>query len=312
MKTNSSTAIYAAIAGNFALTVTKFVVAAITGSAAMLSEGIHSLVDTGNGGLLLLGVRLSKRPPDKDHPFGHGLELYFWAVIVALLIFGIGGGMSAYEGIVHILNPREINEYFWIYVVLGCGVLFEGISWVFAVRTFLKAKGERGVWETIHNTKDPTIFAVLLEDSAALVGLVIAFAGIGLGQWLENPYFDGLASILIGLILMGVATILAWESKTLLIGEGADPKMVSEIQAMVERDPEVQNAKRPLTMHFGPRDVLVNLDVQFRSDLTGAEIELAVDRLERQIRTRFPVVQRIFLETRSISRKPLSNGVESQ
>lgn len=293
--------IYAALAANLAIALTKLIAAAITQSSAMLAEGVHSVVDTGNELLLLLGIRLSQRPPDETHPFGYGRELYFWTLIVAILLFGLGGGISVYEGILHLLDPVPIIDPTWGYIVLGLAFIFEGISWTFALRGFLAARGKRGIWETIHTTKDPTIVTVLFEDSAALLGLCVAFLGIFLADLLDNPYFDGVASILIGLILAAVASVLAYETRGLLIGEGADPHIVASIRRLVKQDSAVERVRRPLTMHFGPQDVFVGLDVQFRSTLSADEVETTVERLEKAIRRRYPMVKHIFLEAKSIS-----------
>jgi cation diffusion facilitator family transporter len=303
MSRDSQTAIYAAIVGNLALAVVKAVAAFVTGSAAMLSEAVHSFVDTGNAGLLLLGLKLSRRPADDNHPFGHGLELYFWTLVVAIMVFAVGGGMSAYEGILHLLHPREIENYPWIYSVLGCGFLFEGTTFCFALKAFIPSMRGRGIWETIHTTKDPTVFAVLLEDSAALLGLTVAIVGVSLAHLTGNFYFDGIASLVIGLLLMCVASILAWESRMLLIGEGADPGTVSDIRSLVAADEAVLHAKKPLTMYFGPGNVLVNLDVQFKPELPALEMEKAIDRMEKQIRERYPEIQRIFIEMNSMQTK---------
>jgi cation diffusion facilitator family transporter len=299
---SSKVVIFAGIAANVAVALTKFVAAAFTGSSAMLSEGVHSLVDSGNGLLLLLGINLSQRPPDEEHPFGHGLELYFWTLIVAILVFAVGGGISFYEGVLHLLNPAELKDPTWNYIVLGLAALFEGSAWVVALKGFLAAKGERGFWQAIHRSKDPTTFMVLVEDSAALLGLSIAFVGIFLGHLLDNPYLDGAASILIGVVLALVAGLLASESRGLLIGESADPEIVASIRALAETDPAVERVRRPLTMHFGPDQILLNLDVQFRIGLSAAEMESAVDRLEEAIRRKHPQVKRIFLEAEAITR----------
>ena len=197
-ESKTNLAIYAAIAGNMVIAVTKFVAAVFTGSSAMLSEGIHSVVDTGNGWLMLLGVRKSRKPPDADHPFGHGHELYFWTLIVGVLVFAVGGGMSVYEGITHILHPRSAENLVWSYGVLGVAVVFEGTTWVFGWKAFSAERGRKGVLEAIHETKDPSTFTVLLEDSAALLGLIFAFIGIFLGSQLGLPELDGVASVLIG------------------------------------------------------------------------------------------------------------------
>jgi cation diffusion facilitator family transporter len=212
----SRKAIYAAIGANLAIAATKFTAAAFTGSSAMISEGIHSLVDTGNGGLLLLGIERSQQPADATHPFGYGKELYFWTLIVAIMIFAVGGGISAYEGLLHILNPRPIENPLWNYVVLGLAIVFEGLSFFVAFRAFQAAKGEEAFWRAIHTSKDPTTFTVLFEDAAALLGLIVALAGIYLAHEFDNPYFDGGASIVIGTILAAVAVLLAYETKGLL------------------------------------------------------------------------------------------------
>ena len=200
-KSESRSAIVVAILGNVAIAVTKFFAAFMTGSSAMVSEGIHSFVDTGNGALMLLGLRQSQKPPDTEHPFGHGKELYFWSLIVSFGIFAVGCGMSVYEGLTHLLHPEPITNAFWNYVVLGFAFLFEGISWLFGWRAFRVAKGRRGILQAIHESKDPSTFLVFLEDSAALTGLVIAAVGIFFGRLLNNPYADGVASVLIGLLL---------------------------------------------------------------------------------------------------------------
>jgi cation diffusion facilitator family transporter len=298
---DSKVAVLAALAANLALALSKFVAAGFTGSSAMLSEGIHSTVDTGNQALLLVGARLSRRPADDLHPFGHGLDLYFWTLIVALFIFGVGGGVSIYEGILHLIEPSEVKSVAWSYAVLGLGILFEGASWFLALRGFLRSMRGRGFWKTVRQTKDPTLVAVLFEDSAALAGLVVAFAGIYLGRRLDTPELDGVASIVIGLILMAVASVLAFESRKLLIGESADPEVVRSIRAIVTADAAVLRARTPLTLHLGPDNILVNLEVHFRPELTSAGIEEAVDRLESAIRAAHPTVRRVFLEMQSIS-----------
>lgn len=301
MASESRTAIFAAIAGNLAIAVTKFVAAGITGSSAMLSEGIHSLVDTGNGGLLLLGVRKSQKPPDDKHPFGHGKELYFWSLVVAILIFALGGGMSVYEGVIHITDPHPIKDPTWNYVVLGFAIIFESVSCYFAVKAFRKEMGDQGIWSTVHTSKDPTTFTILFEDTAALLGLVVALVGIFLGHQLNNPYLDGAASITIGAILGVVAGFLAYESKGLLIGEGVNPKTLESIRAIAMTDPAVAEVRTALTMHFGPHDVLVTLDIRFEKELTAVEIAAAVDLLEEKIRVQHPEIKHVFIEAKSLS-----------
>lgn len=297
----SKIAIYAAIAGNAAIAVSKFTAAAITGSSAMLTEGIHSLVDTGNGGLLLLGIHKSKKPADKMHPFGYGKEIYFWALIVAMLIFGVGGGVSVYEGILHLIHPAPLEDPTWSYVVLGLALIFEGTVLYIAYKQFQTIKGKQSLWQAIRASKDPTTFTVLFEDTAAILGLVAAFAGVFLAHQLDNPYFDGAASIVIGLILMTVAFVIGYESKGLLVGEGADPQTLQSIEALAEADPAVAIIDRPLTMHFGPNNVLLTMHVQFRPGLSGTNLESAVIRLEKNIRAEHEEIKHIFIEARSIS-----------
>src|SRR3954465_2108363 len=214
----SKTAIFAAIAGNLLIAATKFIAAAFTGSSAMVSEGIHSLVDTGNGVLMLYGVHRSQKPPDAEHPFGHGREIYFWSLIVAFSIFGVGGGISVFEGIEHIRHPQPMTSPVWNYAVLGISFVFEGISWLFGWRAFSKVRRGRSIIKAMHLSKDPTSFTVLLEDSTAMLGLLIAFLGVFLGEHFGIAYFDGTASILIGLLLGFVALFLGYESRSLLIG----------------------------------------------------------------------------------------------
>ena len=293
--------IYAAITANLAIAVVKFIAAAITGSSAMLSEGIHSTVDTGNELLLLLGLRRSKKPADDSHPFGYGQELYFWTLVVALLIFAIGGGMSIYEGINHIRHPEPLSDPFWNYMVLGFAVIFEGYSWNIALQEFLSTKNEDSLWQALKASKDPTIFTILFEDTAALIGLLVAFLGIFCGHLFNNVYLDGVASIAIGIILAGVAILLALESKGLLIGEGADPEIVTNIRTLTLNDPAVKKVIKVLTLHFGPEEILLNLEIQFTDQLSAEELAIAVERLETTIRTKHSEIQNIFIEAKSIS-----------
>ena len=299
----SKITILAAVVANAGIAVAKFVAAGFTGSGAMLSEGIHSLVDTGNAGLLLFGLRRAKRPADDDHPFGHGKELYFWTLLVAVLIFGIGGGMSVYEGVLHVLDPEPPSDPTWNYVVLGVAFLLEGTSLVIAIRHFLagKPRGQSFV-RAVRRGKDPTVFAVVFEDSAAVLGLLIAFGGVFLGHWLGNPYLDGIASILIGLLLAGVAAWLAWESKGLLVGESALPKDRAAIREAVDDDEAVLGSRPPMTMHLGPDHLMVGLDVHFRDGLSADEIEAAVRRIETAVRERVPTATHVYIEARSLAR----------
>jgi cation diffusion facilitator family transporter len=301
MTGGSKAAIWSAIVANLLIAVCKFAAAAFTGSSAMLSEAIHSVVDTGNGLLLLFGTRRSQRPPDADHPFGHGQELYFWTLIVAINVFGLGGGMSVYEGIEHVRHPVPVEHPAWNYAVLAFALLFEGASWLLAFRELREEKGKQTLWRLFRDTKDPRVVSVVIEDTAALLGVLVAFLGIFLGHTLQQPWIDGVASILIGAILATVALLLAREVRGLLIGESADSEIVQEIQGLARADPAVVNVPRVLTMHFGPREILVTMDVQFRRGLSSSELESAIVRLERAIRERIPTVKHIFVEARSFS-----------
>ena len=294
-------AVYGAMAANFVIAITKFAAAAFSGSSAMLAEGIHSLVDSGNQLLLLLGMKKSRKPADEGHPFGHGKELYFWSLIVAIALFGIGGGMSTYEGITHLTHPHPLSDPKWSYVVLAVAFLFDGISWIIAMHELWPAIRRDGLRKTLTGTKDPSVLTVLCEDTADLIGLILAFLGIYLGHRLSSHYADGIASILIGAVLAGVAVFLVYQSKRLLLGESADPEVVESIRAAARAVPGVESVKYPLTMHFGPNEVLLNLEVEFRSDVPATEITAAVERLEKTIRDQHPEVCRIFIETHSLA-----------
>ena len=296
MAGESRRVIIAALLGNTLIAVTKFVAAALTGSSAMLSEGIHSLVDTGNQVLMLHGLRQARKPPDARFPFGHGKEIYFWSFVVAILIFALGGGISIYEGIAHLRHPRVIENPLINYAVLGLAVLFEGAAWLFAFRAFRQTKGRWGYIEAVQRAKDPSLFVVLFEDSAALLGLLVALAGVGLSQLTGILYFDGIASVIIGLILVGTAVWLAWETKGLLIGESANEKVVDGIREIVKAYDGVEHVNEVLTMHMGPDYILVNIAVDFRDDVAAGDIERTIAELDARIRERFPKVKRVFIE----------------
>jgi cation diffusion facilitator family transporter len=295
----SQIAIYAAIAGNVAIAITKFVAAAFTGSAAMLSEAIHSVVDTGNGGLIWLGVRKSRKPPDSDHPFGHGHELYFWTLVVGVLIFAVGGGMSTYEGILHILHPAKTEHAAWSYVVLGIATVFEGTTWLLGWKAFSAERRGKGILETIHDTKDPSSFTVLLEDSAALLGLVFAFLGIFLGQQFGLPYLDGAASVVIGLLLCGVAVLMVYESKGLLIGEGLDRETLESIRKSVEADPAIERVSHLHTLYLGAHEVLLTIELRFRNDISALEVRKAVRRVKQTVQSQHSDITQIFFGSES-------------
>ncbi len=297
---NASTkVIYAALAGNFLIAVTKFAAAAYTGSSAMLSEAIHSVVDTGNQGLLLLGMRRARRPADQAHPFGYGMELYFWAFVVAIMVFAVGAGVSIYEGIDKLRFPHVISNAHINYFVLVVAFVFEGIAWTIAFREFNRIKGPRGILSAVSRSKDPTIFTVLFEDTAAMLGLIVAFAGIALAQLFDNDAFDAYASIVIGLILATTAALLARECKGLLIGEGASAAVIDGIRHIVSGQPGILPVNELLTMHFGPEDVLLNISIDFADGLSSAEVETAISDMEKEIKRSFPEIKRVFIEAQS-------------
>jgi len=301
----SNIAVYGAMAANIAIAATKFVVAGVTGSSAMVSEGIHSAVDTGNGVLLLIGSRLSEREATVEHPFGHGKELYFWSLIVAVLIFGVGGGLSAYQGFVHILHPEPLKSAFWNYLVLAAAALFEGTSLMIALREFLREKGTRPFWEALHGSKDPTTYTVLAEDSAALVGLCVAAAGVFVSDRFGLPQADGAASIVIGLLLALTAVLLIREARGLLIGEGLRPDTLVALRAMATEHPLVRRVGRILSMYIGPDEVLLAFDVQFAPEAPATEVAAAISALESRIRERYPRISRIYIEPRIEVAAPL-------
>ena len=256
-------AVYGAITANLLIAVAKFVAAFFTGSSAMVSEGVHSLVDTGNQSLILLGIHRSKKLADDQHPYGYGKELYFWALIVAVVLFSLGGGISLYEGINHLRHPGELGDPTWNYVVLAIAFVLEGAAGYLALKALLAAAGEKTFWQALRSSKDPAVFTILAEDFAALAGIVVAFLGIYLGHLYANPYLDGVASVAIGVILALVAVFLVYESRGLIIGESADSEIVRSIHALAQADPDVQRVERPLTMHLGATKVLLNMRVQF-------------------------------------------------
>ncbi len=293
---NSKRVIYAALIGNFLIAISKFAAAAYTGSSAMLSEAIHSVVDTGNQVLLLYGIRRATQPADDKHPFGYGMELYFWTFVVAILIFAVGAGISIYEGVLKIIEPHPVESPFVNYIVLAAAMVFEAVAWWIAFQEFRKTKGSGGFIAAIRRSKDPTVFTVLFEDSAAMLGLVAAFIGILAAQTLGMPILDGVASVTIGVILAFTACVLAFESKGLLIGEGASPQVVRGIRAIVSKRSEIDFVNEVLTMHLGPREVLLNLSLDFKNSISAGTAEETVSALEKDIKARFPEVTRVFIE----------------
>jgi cation diffusion facilitator family transporter len=296
MSASSKKVIYAALAGNSLIAVTKFFAATITGSSAMFSEGIHSLVDTGNQILLLHGMRMARKPPCDRFPFGHGKEIYFWSFAVAILIFAVGSGVSLYEGIIHTIHPKPVANPMVNYIVLGLAMLFEGAAWYFALTEFTKAKGKWGYIEAVQRGKDPTMFVVLFEDSAAMLGIVVAFLGVLIVDLTGLLIFDGIASIIIGLILGGTAVWLAYETKGLLIGESANEMVIKGIREIILKYDGINNLNEVLTMHMGPDFVLVNVSIDFKDDITAGDLEDIIARMDTQIKESFPTVKRIFVE----------------
>jgi cation diffusion facilitator family transporter len=295
MASGSKLVIIAALVGNALISITKFVAASITGSSAMMSEGIHSLVDTGNQVLLLYGLKRAAKPPDEDFPFGYGKEIYFWSFIVAILIFALGGGISIYQGLQHIQHPEPISNPMVNYVVLGLALLFEGAAWYFAFREFSKVKGRWGYLEAIQRAKDPSIFVVLFEDSAAMLGLIVAFVGVLLSQATGILIFDGIASVIIGLILIGTSIWLAYETKGLLIGESANQSVIRGIRDALQGS-NIEHVNEVLTMHMGPDFILANISVDFKDSISAQQVESEVAQIDRVIKQKFPQIKRVFIE----------------
>ena len=293
----SNKAILAAMAGNAAIAVTKFGAAAVTGSASMASEGVHSLVDTINQVLLLYGKKRARQRPDKLHPFGYGRELYFWTFVVAVMVFALGALVSIYQGVTHILEPEHLQKPLVNYVVLGFSLLFEGLSWRVGFRQFHAGlRPGQDAWRAFWTNKDLSLIAVLIEDSAAIVGLVIAAVGLALSQWLEMPALDGVASLLIGLLLAFAAYALGTRSRDLLVGEAADPQMVDALLSIAAEDPAIVHANGVLTTYLGPEQLSLALSAEFRDDLTTPDIEQAIVRIEDRLRERYPEILIIFVK----------------
>ncbi len=288
--------VYVALAGNLLVTATKLGAALLTGSSAMLSEAVHSFVDTGNELLLLYGMRRSTRRPDVEHPIGYGRELYFWSFIVALQVFALGAGVSIYEGVLHVLNPQPIDHLPVSYLVLGFAFVFEGISWWMSLLQFRAAKGAMGYYEAFRSSKDPPSFMVLFEDTADLIGIVLAALGTYAATTLKLPVLDGVASILIGLVLAATAGLIARESKSLLIGERADRRLSDSILRIAEAASPLSHANGVLTVQLAPDQVLAGLSLEFPPDLKADEIEESVIVIEQQIRASHPEVVTLFIK----------------
>jgi cation diffusion facilitator family transporter len=296
------TVVVAAFIANALIAAAKLFAAILTGSTAMLSEGIHSLVDLTNEGLLFYGLKRSERPADQEHPYGYGRELFFWAMVVSILIFTLGGGVSIWEGVEKVLHPTPIRDVTWNYIVLGIAAVSEVISFTIAAKEARKGRlPHESLWQTVQRSKDPSIFAVVFEDFAAILGIIWAFLGVFLSQVLKLPVLDGVFSILIGLTLGIVALLFMRETKSLLIGEPLSGRTHEDIVQILCNDPDVHDVVGIQSVYVGPRDVVLTIDLNFSPDLSGSAIPLAIDRLEKKIRQAHPVVQRIFIEARALT-----------
>ena len=299
MAAGSKKVIYAALVGNGLIAITKFIASAMTGSSAMLSEAIHSVVDTGNQGLLLYGIKKSNRKADESHPFGYGMEIYFWSFVVAILIFAIGAGISIYEGVHKLQHPEPIKSPHINYIVLTLALIFEGVAWTIAYKEFNKIRGNQGIFEAVRHSKDPTVFTVLFEDTAAMLGLIVAFIGILAASEFGVSWGDGFASICIGIILAATAVLLAFETKALLIGEAANPALIKSIKERTLSRQTILHINEIRTMHMGPNDILLALSVDFQDDITAGEVEKKIAHLEQEIKTAYPEIKHLFIEVQS-------------
>jgi cation diffusion facilitator family transporter len=292
--------IYSALAANLLISITKFVAGAFSNSAAMISEGIHSLVDTVNQVLLLYGLKQSKKPADALRPFGYGKELYFYSFIVSILIFGLGGGISIYQGVTHVLHPEPLGDPTWNYVVLVLSILFEGTSLLIAAKEFNASRGELTWWDAIVRSKDPSNFLVLFEDGAAVSGLLVVILCIFLGHHYDMPELDGLGSIFVGLILVMVSIILARESRSLLMGESIMPENQRKIIAIAEQDEAVQKVQHLLSTYQAPEVIVLMLVITFKDHLETTEITLAIDRIRKSIKQTYELVQFVIIQPESL------------
>lgn len=293
---SSNKSIYSALAANLLIAVTKFIAGAFSNSAAMISEGIHSLVDTVNQILLLFGLYRSKKPADSGRPFGYGKELYFYSFIVSILIFGLGGGLSIYQGITHIIEPEELGDPTWNYVVLALSVVFEGTSLVIAAREFNKVRGKDSWWDAIVKSKDPSNFLVLFEDGAAVTGLFIVMICMFFSHQYHIPELDGLASLLVGLLLVAVSVILARESRSLLLGEGVSDESKNKIVQICGKDPAVSKVLSVISTYQSPEEVLLILILAFKEDLDTQDINEAIDRIRLEIKEAFKLIRFVIIQ----------------
>lgn len=302
MSSGSTKAVFGAILANVLIAISKFIAAFFTGSSAMVSEGIHSLVDSMNGLLLLFGIKRSKKSPDESHPFGYGLELYFWSFVVAILVFALGGGIALYEGVHHLLQPKELTNAspIWNFAVLGIAILVEGSSLIYALKEFKSSSKGKGFIQSLRESKDAATFSVIIEETAAIIGLFIALLGVTLVLITGNVLFDALASIAIGLLLGGVAIFMALECKSLIVGESAQKIDIDDVEVLLRSKDYIKNYRRPKTLHFGPESILLAVDIDFSNQLSVLDIEKYTVELENNIKTINPHFDRIYIESKAI------------
>ena len=296
----SKISIYGAIIANIAIAISKFFAGSYTGSSAMISEGIHSLVDTSNGILLLYGIKRSNKPADKSHPFGYGMEIYFWSFVVAILIFALGGGIAIYEGIHHIFEPAEVKDYTINYIVLVSAIAFEGTSLIVAIKQFNKDNRKFGLIKSMRKSKDSSSFTVIIEDMGAIIGLVVALIGLLVGDFFDFPYADGIASVIIGLILTYMAFFLATETKALMIGESIDEDSLNEVHSILNNQESINDYGQVRSVHFGPTGVMLGVDVDFDNKLSLNDVEQEIVVLENHIKSKLPFVEHVFIEVKTI------------
>ncbi|MES2265259.1 MAG: cation diffusion facilitator family transporter [Bacteroidota bacterium] len=309
MKAQNNASIYSALAANLLIAVTKFIAGGFTNSSSMISEGIHSMVDTVNQVLLLYGLKRSHKKPDISHPFGYGRELYFWSFIVSILIFGLGGGISIYQGVNHIIKPEELGDPFWNYIVLASSFVFEGASLVIAIKEFNQVRNGQSWWSAIIKSKDPSSFLVLFEDGAAVLGLTIVFVFMLIGHNYNMPYMDGIASVLVGLLLVFVSAILARESRSLLMGEGIARDTQHKIRVLAEQDEAVIRVVNVLSTYQAPDDVILMLIVEFNPDIDTEDITASIERVRLAIKTAFPLIKLVFVQPQTYTRIPSSLSI---
>lgn len=305
---SSKNSIYSALAANVLIAITKFIAGALSHSGSMIAEGIHSLVDTANELLLLLGLHRSNRPPDALHPFGYGKELYFWSFIVSIMIFGLGGGISIYQGIIHMMHPATPGDPTTSYIVLLLSIIFEGISLIVAIKAFNQVRGELSFWDAIVKSKDPTSFLVMFEDGAAVLGLMIVLVCLILNHALHLNWLDGLASILVGVLLVVVSSILARESRSLLMGEGIAPETRNKISTLVEQDQSVRKVMHMLSTYQSPDEIILMLIIAFKDGLRTEDINLSIDRIREQVKHEYPLIRFVMIQPESFGQQALHDG----